>query len=422
MNYKRIFIIILLNCLPLNFLCFAALSDVVIGESPVKSQHLEMIKSLFSDYKINDGNVNLDNIGRVTLTGSYKDSTEVSLAFSLAQSVVGVKWVSPVTPENIKVKDWEKKLSSLFPSRKTERLHVQDEKVQNSVPTKYALIVGISEFKNNERYKLKTGKELNLRYAEKDAREMYEYIVDPQFGNFNKNNVFLLINEDATKLNIQNTIDQIKKKAGYNDDVFVYFSSHGTPNKYDGSMDIVTYDTDLKSINTSWQTSFSTEYLRTFIHETRANNLLIVLDVCYSGAAFRNIDGFYYAGSKSIDFDNDNQGISKSVMAKSLMGAKDIVFEDDVVTVSGDDPNNKSTKVLISASDAGEKSWESDSLRSSFFTNYFLKGLKRSSDIKQAFEYAKPQVTESVMKEKEAEQHPQVVSDKKEWNIVLSKH
>ena len=61
-------------------------------------------------------------------------------------------------------------------------------------------------------------------------------------------------------------------------------------------------------------------------------------------------------------------------------------------------------------------------MKNSFFTHYFIEGLgKNGGNVKQAFEYAKPKVTTGVMKEKEAEQHPQVVSDKKDWNIVLLK-
>lgn len=407
MRLRKIFFIAIVSFILLNFLALVSVADVVIGESPVKSEHLQMIRSLFSDYKIKDGNVSLDNLRRVTLSGGYKDSSEVSLAFSLCQSVVGVKWVSPVTPENIKVKDWEKKLTSLFPTKKIQRPQQQDDRIQNSVPSKYALVIGISKFKNSKN---------NLKYADHDAREVYSYLVDDRFGHFNKNNVILLLNDEATKLNIQNAIDQIKKKASYNDDVLIYLSSHGYP-IYDGTLSIVTYDTITKNPITLSNTALPSKYLQDFISELRAKNIIVLLDVCYSGAAFKNVEGFYYAGSKSINFDDDNQGISKAVMAKSLLGAKDIALEDDVVKMS-DVVNKDSLKLLISASDEGERSWESDTLKSSFFTNYFLQGLRKSPNIKQAFEYAKPKVTKYVKEEKEADQHPQVVANKKEWEEI----
>ncbi len=414
-------------------------ADVSYGErynSPVTASHLDMIASLFKDNGLKEALVGIDRYGRVELKGRYADSKEVSLAFSLAQSVVGVKWVSPVTPENIKVKEWEKaisnQLSSLFAKRKLQPQSRKDRATKGKGGTRYALVVGVGEFANRDKYKLKTGKELNLKYAEKDARDIYSYLVDPNGGNFTADNAYLLLNKDATRSNIQNTLNRIKEKATSDDTVLLYFSSHGTPSKYDGSMDIVTYDSDLKSSYTSWQTSFPAEYLKDFIFQTEAGTIIIILDVCFSGAAFKNINGFYYEGAKTIDFDDDTQGISKSVMAKSLLGAKDIVFEDDVLRNS-DFANGEATKVLISASDAGELSWESDTLKSSFFTYYFVDGLKSYGSVKQAFDYARPKVTEGVRKEKTveakvgnniikqpAEQHPQVVANKKDWDITIS--
>lgn len=416
MRIRKIFFIAIVSFILLNLLASVSVADVVIGESPVKSEHLQMIRSLFADYKIKDGNVSLDNLRRVTLSGGYKDSSEVSLAFSLCQSVVGVKWVSPVTPENIKVKDWEKKLSSLFPKNKAKPAPATDNIIENGVPTKYALVVGISEFSNEK---------LNLKYAAKDAQELYAYLVDSKYGKFNPNNVHLLINKDATRTNIQKALDEIKEKAGYQDMVIIYFSSHGKPD-YDGGHNIVTYDSVVNDTGskknkmaTLTQTSFPARNLKDFLMDTRAKNTVVILDVCYSGKAFKNIDGFYYAGSKAIDFGEDNQGISKAAMAKSLFGSKDVVFEDDVVTTSNI-TKKEATKVLISASDEGEKSWESDSLKGSVFTYYFLSGLKKKSQVKDAFNYSQPNVTRKVKEEKEEDQHPQVVADKKDWNISIA--
>jgi uncharacterized caspase-like protein len=396
-----------------------AMPDVIV--SPVTSGHLLMIESLFSDNGLQDASVALDRYGRVELKGSYKNTREVSLAFSLAQSVVGVKWVSPVTPENIKIRQWAEGLAALFPKAKQEhkaRVPKDDETLNNNSPQKYALIVGVSEFQNRDIYKLKTGLELNLKYAARDAKEVYTFLTDPAGGDFRTNNVQLLLNSEATKRNIIKALAGMAERVRPSDTVFLYFSSHGTPSKYDGSMDIVTYDTDVKSSLTAWDTAFSAKELKDFISEVNVARLVVVLDVCFSGRAFKNINGFYYAGSR-MDFDNDNQGISKATMAKSLMGAKDIVFEDDNVNVTKS-TRGEGTKVLISASDAGEKSWESDALKDSFFTYYFIHGLKRYSRIEDAFNYSKPKVIQRVKEEKDQPQHPQAVTNKKDWNIAIA--
>lgn len=382
------------------------------GESPVTNSHLIMIDSLFRDNGLSGAIVRLDRFGRAQLGGSYKDSREVSLAFSLAQSVVGVKWTSPVTPENVKVREWAENLSALFPTKKKVSTQLERQPARDGVKEKYAMVVGVSRFKND-----KDGKNA-LKYAARDAQEVYDYLVDRNYGRFKKDKVTLLINENATIGNIQQALDRIKEKADSDDDVFVYFSSHGAP-VYDGSLNIVTYETVFKNHFTMADSSFPSKSLKTFLGETKAGDILVILDVCYSGAAFKGIDGFYYAGSKSISFDDDNQGLSKAVLAKNLLGSKDIMFEDDVAKT----PEAKSidgAKVIISASDAGEKSWESDSLKASFFTHYFLQELRRGADVKTAFAEAKPKVTTQVRQEKQADQNPQVIASKKDWGVKIA--
>lgn len=404
---KYISCITLLLSLILPHICFSEM-----GASPVTNSHLIMIDSLFRDNGLKDATVKLDRFGRTQLGGSYKDSREVSLAVSLAQSVVGVKWTSPVTPENVKVREWAENLSALFPTKKKETPQTNRQSTSDGVKEKYAMVVGVSHFKND-----KDGKNA-LRYATRDAQDVYEYLVDRKYGGFKKDNVTLLVNENATIANIQQALNKIKERADADDEVFIYFSSHGAP-VYDGSLNIVTYETVFKNHFTMADSSFPSKSLKTFLSDTRAGSILVILDVCYSGAAFKGIDGFYYAGSKSISFDDDNQGLSKAVMAKNLLGSKDIMFEDDVVKTS-ETANIEGAKAIISASDAGEKSWESENLKASFFTHHFLQELRKGTDVKTAFEVAKPRVTSQVKKEKQADQNPQAIASRKDWGIQIA--
>lgn len=404
--------VLLIITLVLPYVCFSE-----VGGSPVTKSHLIMVESLFRDNGLGGATVRPDRFGRVQLGGNYKDSREVSLAFSLAQSVVGVKWTSPVTPENVKVREWAEKLSTLFPTTKKQPAQLEGPPHRDGVRAKYALVVGVSRFKND-----KDGKNA-LKYAAKDAQEVYEYLVDRDYGRFRKENVSLLINENATISNIQQALDRMQDKADADDEVFIYFSSHGAP-IYDGSLNIVTYETVFKKSGapgafTMANSSFPSKSLKTFLGETKAGSIIIILDVCFSGAAFKEIDGFYYAGSKSINFDEDNQGLSKAVLAKNLLGSKDIVFEDDVAKTT-ETANREATKVLMSASDAGEKSWESYSLKASTFTHYFLQELRKQSDVKTAFEAAKPKVTKQVKEEWNNDQNPQVIASKKDWNVLIA--
>ena len=80
-------------------------------------------------------------------------------------------------------------------------------------------------------------------------------------------------------------------------------------------------------------------------------------------------------------------------------------------------------KVLISASDSRERSWESDRLHNSIFTYYFIQGLQTyHGTIKESFDYSKPLVERTVKEEKgiDIDQHPQLTPSRKEWNMSIA--
>ena len=68
------------------------------ASTPVTTAHINEIRGMLTRSQITKGYVELDQYGRIELKGEYADEKEVDTAFSLAQTVVGVKWVSPVTP------------------------------------------------------------------------------------------------------------------------------------------------------------------------------------------------------------------------------------------------------------------------------------------------------------------------------------
>lgn len=401
-------------------------------DTPVQQSHLIMIESLFKKNGLTQASASLDRHGRVELKGSYLDRRQVDLAFSLAQTVVGVKWVSPVTPENIKVKEWESKLAALFPKKKaTDQVtaspraqdtasrmiesvpRVPDTKPPGQVANKYAVVIGISRFQEKSI--------TPLQYAQKDAQDFYDYLVAPSGCNFKKENTLLLINENATKAKIADALDNVKRKAEKDDLVIVYISSHGTPPAPFGGVYIVTYDSIVKPRQSVWETSVSAEMLNNFLKELKAQRLVVIMDTCYSNGAYRRVEGFLPSGGKSLGGDDDEgYGMSRSFMAEKILGAKDIVLEDEpAVGKAAPQSGSGWGRVLCSSSNDGEKSWESDTLRNSYFTYYFIEGLKKYGGVKDAFGYAKPKVTDGVLKEKQAAQHPQAAADRKDWNVAL---
>lgn len=385
-------------------------------ESPVTASHLAHIQSLFQQNGITSGRVILDRHGRVELQGEFESDRQVDRAFSLAQTAVGVRWVSPVTPQHIKVKEWEECLSRLLsgdPCRApappaTPPGPPADEPSPGPVANKYALVVGVGRFKDRIH---------PLQYANKDAYDFYSYLVDPAGGNFKRENVILLRDEYATRESLVRALGEIQRLALPDDLVLLYFSSHGTPPDKFGGVHIVTYDAEVKPRERIWETSLTEGILRDFIQKVRTKRLIVIMDACYSNGAYGQIAGFLPEGGKSLGAGwDEGHGRSQRDMAQRFLGAKELVL-------TGPSSPTGWAKILISASDAGERSWESDQLGNGVFTRYMIEGLQRNQGaIKEAFEHARPRVRQQVKREKgaEIEQNPQIAANRRDWNMSLA--
>jgi hypothetical protein len=382
--------------------------------SPVTDVYINEINNQFQRNSIRTGFVGLDQHGRVQLKGEYGDEQEVDRAFSIAQTVVGVKWVSPVTPENIKVKEWEKKLGGLFSRAGVLKPSVRGDAPIGPIRNRYALVVGVGQFKNGI---------TPLQFSVKDARSFSDFLLSR--AAFPSNGVYFLADQNATRDNVVRYLSAIRNSAQEDDLVVVYMSSHGTPPDKFGGVYIVTYDTEVSPRERVWQTAVAETVLKDFVENLKARRLVMILDTCYSNGAYRQIPGFLPPGGKSLGIGNEDEGYGVSrETGKRLFGAKDILLED--APKPKKEASAKSLdqdgygKVLISASSAGEKSWESDTLKQSVFTYYFVDGLNRTQgSVKGAFDYAKPLTSNRVRQEKGAEisQIPQAMATNQDWDM-----
>lgn len=423
--------------------------------SPVTDQHLAQINHALQGSGIRSGRAVVDRQRRVELQGEFQNEREVDRAFSLAQTVVGARWVSPVTPQNIKVKEWEECLSRLLsgescgpggahvagqaesaprpgggvpvpggtapppPGGAPPAAVAQSGEIPpGPVANKYALIVGVGRFRTGI---------TPLQYANKDAYDVYSYLTDPAGGNFKRENVILLRDEHAVRRSVVRALNEIQRVAREDDLVVVYLSSHGTPPDKFGGVHVVTHDSEVTPRERVWDTSLNEGILREFVQGVRAKRLIVVMDACYSNGAYAQIAGFLPPGGKSLDAGADEgYGRSPRYMAERLLGAKDLRLEDSPRGPSAPTTTAASGgwgKVLVSASGAAERSWESDELRNSVFTRYFIDGLRtRGGAVKDAFEYAKPLVRHQVKREKgaELEQNPQITPSRRDWNMSLA--
>lgn len=243
-----------------------------------------------------------------------------------------------------------------------------------AVRDKFALVVGIGTFQDS--------RIPHLRYTAKDARDFHSYLLDPNAGRFDPDNVELLIDRAATRENILKAIQRIFLRATERDLLVVYVSSHGSPleNKLglQGVGYIVTHDTDLDDIyvNSLEFQSFSEK-----ISLIKAARKITFLDTCYSGQARRT-------------------------------GSKDLVVTP--LAISAESARlftSTEGSYLVTSSDTNEKSWESDRLQNSFFTYHLLAALRQAGEpptLKDVFASLAQKVATGVLKEKNAGQHPQL--------------
>lgn len=79
----------------------------------------------------------------------------------------------------------------------------------------FALIIGINKYDNLN----------NLEYAVNDARSIYDILID-KLG-YKKENIKLILDDDATKTNIMNAYYEISKEACNDDSVLIFYAGHG---------------------------------------------------------------------------------------------------------------------------------------------------------------------------------------------------
>lgn len=241
------------------------------------------------------------------------------------------------------------------------------------VRRKYALVIGIGRFRD--------GHIPQLQYAAKDATDFAALLTDPQYGNFDRANVTLLTDAEATRAAILNALQQLILRAQEDDLVVTYVSSHGSPQKEETGLKgvgyIVTYDTTLDA---PWLDGIEYQDFYGKNALIKARRKVAFLDTCYSGQARKR-------GEKALSID---LGVDERTAKMFVSG--------------------EGTYVITSSKD-NERSYESETIRNSYFTHYVIEAMKRSEEpqtVKQIYDYIASRVPEAVARDKQAPQHPQL--------------
>ena len=372
---------------------------------------LERVSSKLQEHGLTEAVVTLDSVGRLRLTGKYRNEDEVEKAFIIAQSIVGIKSTSPFYPEGVLVKRWEEEAAAAM----ADFARARSRKATPAV--KRALVVGINYF-------LDTTGAINDIQGADDARTVRDSLKRAGYL------VTSLLNEEATKTNIEAALAKLSADIGVNDTVFIYFSSHGTPpvpssrGGDERNMSIVAYDTGVVPGRARVPKNDGIGY-QLLIQETAVKDVLVqqvarrpssvtrvFIDTCYSGEMIKNAPEDSRAYILKVNGGEvEREGISMAAWTGVQYTSKGIRT---VVPVEGDKgatkPASAATKVpertgyaVITATSPGERAWGPDvklgtfahptrkdaHLRGSFFTQVFFEYLNiYQGDVQQAFDKA----------------------------------
>jgi hypothetical protein len=207
----------------------------------------------------------------------------------------------------------------------------------------WAVVIGINNYQNVR----------HLKYATKDAKAFYNYLL--KTVRIPEENVSLLLNNQARLYKIRSVLGtHLKRNAGKDDMVMIFFAGHGATEEDSNSPDgdglekyILPYDADLKNLYASALPMSEISKIFSRIYSER---LIFIADACYSGAS----------GGRTIGINGKRTNISDA-------------FIDRISRGKG--------RVIITASGANEISAEHDELKHGVFTYYMLEALKGKADL-----------------------------------------
>jgi ankyrin repeat protein len=230
----------------------------------------------------------------------------------------------------------------------------------------YALVVGVSKYRDPRIPK--------LGLSDKDAKAFGDFL-KTQNAIFKETRVTSLLNEKATKAEVEKYLYYTLPKAGKEDTVILFFSGHGAFDPIRPTEFLfLPYDAETEYLSTSGVKMSGLDFLK----GVSAERVLVVSDACYAG------------------------GFSEE-KPKSIAPSVDLFLQEF---------RNSSGRAIISSSKDLQISWEMPQLKNSVFTNYFLEGLRGKADkdhdgvvtLDEAYEYAYSRTKDQT----QGRQHPQI--------------
>ncbi len=224
-----------------------------------------------------------------------------------------------------------------------------------SAKEKYALIIGINDYRSPQIR--------DLHYSEADALYLKDMLI--KYARYHPQNVKMLLGSEATAPRIKEEIYWLGEIARKEDDVFFYFSGHGTRvpdadrNEEDGMDEaFCPYETEINKT----ATVILDDDIGHWFNRILAEKIIVVLDCCHSGgAAGRSLTD---DGSKGLEF-------STTATGRGLLNPDLDPYARDLTV---------DNKFIITASEAEEQSYENPTLGHGVFTYYLGEAIRGNAD------------------------------------------
>lgn len=171
--------------------------------------------------------------------------------------------------------------------------------------TKRALVIGIGEYEDKAWSKINGDKDVAL--------------VRTYLSNAGYTDVKFLVNKNATKKNILNSLERLKKECNRGDIVYIHFSGHGQQmtdfnnDEKDGLDECwIPYDAYLKCCeHDKGEKHLTDDELNAIFHTIKTKiglngKMLVVVDACHSGDSSRGNDSTVYRGTRDMFYPSED--------------------------------------------------------------------------------------------------------------------
>lgn len=232
-----------------------------------------------------------------------------------------------------------------------------------ALASKYALIIGIESYSNGVP---------PLNGPELDAINMKEFLVS--FGNYNKREIKLLINDDATRENILTHFDTLSRKSDTEDEVLIYYSGHGSQvedfdNDEGDRLDETIVPVDTVLVDKQYRNMITDDEVRQKIELIKAKKVHFIIDSCHSGTVTRSIGGGQTSGAvKTLYPELDIEADMEATYTQRR--TEETFFHRG---------SEKNVSVWTAASSSQLAFTDIESRKGSLFTNRLIKGLKEKA-------------------------------------------